>query len=120
MLFDMKLPSALTELEPFEVELFPNILDAGEESLSYLLDEAAEILSRRNAPVDVGHWLSILRKVDPILLFHSALKAPLPSSSSTLISVLKFLNTLFTFGFNKRYFLSLEVDFNLLNSNLFD
>ena len=112
MLLDMKLPAALTEPENFEVELFSKILPADASTLPLVLAEAAAVICSRKSPVDIGHWLPVLGKVEntlPGFRGHATSYEGYFYVNDALIAVLNFLKVVFSAGYNKRYFLSIGV-----------
>lgn len=125
MLVDMKLPLALTALESFEAELFSNILSADDADLPSTLVGATDVIRSRKAPIDIGHWLPVLAKIDPFLIARSKHQSTLTQSEpcspeccsdDDLISILRFLEALFSVAYNKRYFLSVDVLGDILMS----
>jgi hypothetical protein len=109
MSIELKLPSVLIELEPFEENLIHKVSGSKDEEFILHLNSAIEIFNKRKAPIDVGHWICVLTKIDIILNEVCANEFIEEFRYSDLICIFSFLKKLLYVGFNKRYFLSFKV-----------
>jgi hypothetical protein len=99
----MKLLDSLLECDKEEECLVNKILSSEKALLAPLLSEVGSELKTRSVPVDMGHWLPVFELLLPIL------EGEFATENEEILAVLQFLNILFELGYNKRYFLNIEV-----------